>query len=116
MRKKIEKAVVAKEKQKAKALIKESPEISIERDSFDEALNDPNNRSLSEKLGMSPKLKGPKGKKANKKDDGLKQTKLNFGSKKTSDKVQDDDIDEFDLALEDAIPLRYLNLFFQSGL
>lgn len=105
LRKKVEKAVVAKEKQKARALKKESPEIAIERDSFDDA-DDSNNKSLGEKLGISPPLKGPKGKKgAAKKDDGFKQTKLNFGAKKTPEKA--DDADEFDLALEEALPLRY---------
>lgn len=93
--------MVAKEKMKMKALKKESPEVSIERDSFDTALND-SNKSLSEKLGISP-VKAAKGKKAGKKDDGLKQTKLNFGAKKTPEK-SDEDEDEFDLALD--VPLR----------
>jgi DNA topoisomerase-2 len=101
-RKKFEKINIAKEKKKEKALKKESPEV--ERDSFDAALDD-SNKSLSEKLGLSPG-KGTKGKKAAK-NDGLKQTKLNFASKKADkESEKDDDKDEFDLAMEEGIPLR----------
>ncbi|XP_032783705.2 DNA topoisomerase 2 isoform X2 [Daphnia magna] len=101
LRKKAEKATIAKEKKKERALKKESPEV--ERDSFDDAL-DESNKSLSDKLGLSPTTKGGKGKKGAKNADGLKQTKLNFASNKSAEK--DDDIDEFDMALEEAKPLR----------
>lgn len=110
LRKKAEKAVIAKEKKKNKEL-KMSP-IEVERDSFDEAL-DESNKSLSEKLGMSPTTKKlvNKSKKAANKSDGMKQTKLNFGaaSKKTTSAAKSEDdseMDEFDLALEQAVPLR----------
>ncbi len=98
LRKKIEKATIAKEKKKEKALKKESPEV--ERDSFDMALDD-SNKSLGEKLGFSP-VKVAKGKKGGK-NDGFKQTKLSFTTNKDD---KDAEKDEFDLALEEGIPLR----------
>jgi DNA topoisomerase-2 len=102
LRKKIEKLTIAKEKKKEKALKKESPEV--ERDSFDAALDD-SNKSLGEKLGVSP-VKGAKGKKGGK-NDGFKQTKLSFTTKKgDKDAEKAEDKDEFDLALEEAVPLR----------
>jgi len=84
--------------------LKLSPEVVVERDEFDEAL-DVSNKSLSEKLGLSPigKGAGKKGKKTVKKPDGMKQTKLNFASKKASD---DESLDEFDMAMEQGT-LRY---------
>ena len=106
LRKKVEKAQVAKEKKKERALKKESPAAEVEKDSFDAVLDDSNNKSLSDKLGISPLAKGAKAKKGGKKADGLKQTKLNFTSKKTADKDEFDDLDEFDKALGEAIPLR----------
>ena len=104
LRKKAEKAVAAKEKKAEKKALKLSPEVVVERDEFDEAL-DVSNKSLSEKLGLSPigKGAGKKGKKAVKKPDGMKQTKLNFASKKASD---DESLDEFDMAMEQGT-LRY---------
>lgn len=113
MRKKVEKANIAKEKKAQRALKIESPEV--EKDSFDAAL-DESNKSLSEKLGLSP-AKGAKGKgKAKeKKADGMKQTKLNFGASKKSAEKEDkgsdkdelkDSFDEFDMALQEAAPLR----------
>lgn len=80
--------------------------VEVERDSFDAALDDSNNKSLSDKLGLSPS-KGAKAKKGGKKADGFKQTKLNFGAKKTPEKGEDDnDLDEFDKGLAETIPLR----------
>ena len=107
LRKKAEKAVAAKEKKAEKKALKLSPEVVVERDEFDDAL-DVSNKSLSEKLGLSPPGKGAskKGKKAAKKPDGMKQTKLNFASKKASD---DESLDEFDMAIEQGT-LRYLFL------
>lgn len=98
-RKKAEKQLAAKERLKIKALKKESPEV--DKDSFDAVL-DESNKSLSDKLGLSPKAKGTKAKKA--KTDGFKQTKLAFAPKETPEKKSD--IDEFDAAMEQAIPLR----------
>lgn len=108
----MEKANIAKEKKAQKALKIESPEV--ERDSFDAALDD-SNKSLSEKLGLSPKGGKAKGKAKEKKADGMKQTKINFGAtKKAAGKEDDkddkdtskDSFDEFDAALQDAAPLR----------
>lgn len=101
LRKKAEKATLAKEKKKERALKKESPEVGS--DTFDDAL-DESNKSLSEKLGLSPTTKGAKGKKAAKNADGFKQTKLNFAANKSADK--NDDVDEFDMAIEESVPLR----------
>ena len=108
----MEKAIVAKEKKQIKALKKETMSPEVEQDSFDAALNDSNNKSLSDKLGLSPQSKGARGKKGVKKEDGMKQTKLNFAAKKTKDK--EDDFDEFDLALEEAQPLRWKRHVFSK--
>lgn len=96
--------MAAKEKKGEKKNLKLSPEVVVERDEFDDAL-DVSNKSLSEKLGLSPPAKGAskKGKKPVKKSDSMKQTKLKFASKKTSD---DESLDEFDLAMEQGT-LRY---------
>lgn len=86
-----------KKKKAEKKALKLSPEVVVERDEFDDAL-DVSNKSLSEKLGLSPPTKG---KKAAKKPDGMKQTKLNFAAKKSEEKSDNDDLDEFDLAMEE---------------
>lgn len=96
LRKKVERLNKAKEGRVNKAL-KSSPGAAVEDDEFDAELDDAN-KSLSEKLGLSPpkgkkKVTGTKGKK-----DGLKQMKLNFG-KASSDKEKEDK-DEFDMELE----------------
>ena len=108
LRKKAEKAVIAKEnKKKKKKELKLSPEV--ERDSFDE-VEDSTNKSLSDKLGLSPaskKLAAKVKKAAGGKKDGLKQTKLTFGaSKKVAEPDSGSEMDEFDLELENAAPLR----------
>lgn len=107
LRKKAEKAVIAKEKKKNKDKNK-SPDVKVERDEFDDIL-DESNKSLSEKLGLSPAKKGAKSKKTTKAD-GMKQTKLNFAAKK-ADAPKPDDYDSFDEILDEAVPLRYVILF-----
>ena len=112
LRKKVERANQAKET-KAKKALKQSPgaDIEVEKDMFDLEEGD---KSLGEKLGLTP----PKGvkKKAIKKPDGMKQTKLNFGaggkkgkkgtmSDDDGDVIGSDEKDEFDAVLDQA-PLR----------
>ncbi len=107
LRKKAEKAVIAKENKKKKKELKLSPEV--ERDSFDE-VEDSNNKYLSDKLGLSPaskKLAAKVKKAAGGKKDGFKQTKLTFGaSKKAAEPDSGSEMDEFDMELENAAPLR----------
>ena len=112
LRKKVEQANKAKDARIKKALKSPDKDVSIEKDAFD--LEELNNKSLNEKLG-SP-LKGAKKKAAPKKGDAMKQTKLSFGAvaKKDTSTADESEPDEFDLMLEDAVPLRYLssNFFF----
>ena len=116
LRKKVEMANKAKDARAKKAL--KSPEISIEKDSFDlEEMS--HNKSLYERLGLDSPVKGAAKKKspAKKKDstegDSIKPTKLKFDSAATKKKDHKDDDadhdsekDEFDLMVDSA-PLRY---------
>merc|ERR1712071_472002 len=104
LRKKVEQANKAKDARIKKALKSPDKDVSIEKDAFD--LEELNNKSLNEKLG-SP-LKGAKKKAAPKKGDAMKQTKLSFGAvaKKDTSTADESEPDEFDLMLEDAVPLR----------
>lgn len=105
----------AKDARAKKAL--KSPEISIEKDSFDlEEMS--HNKSLYERLGLDSPVKGAAKKKspAKKKDsaegDEIKPTKLKFSGAATKkaglkdDSADESEKDDFDLML-DAVPLRY---------
>ena len=107
----------AKDARAKKAL--KSPEISIEKDSFD--LEEMSlNKSLYERLGLESPVKGAakktspaKAKKDSADGDSAKPTKLKFGSAKKKDQNNkddpaddDSDKDEFDFMLDSA-PLRF---------
>lgn len=88
LKKKITAANKSKENKQKKLAVKKERESDAtdEKDDFDMMIED-NKKTLADKLGSTPEQVMKKGRvKKEKKTDGMKQTKLNFGKKETNGK------------------------------